>query len=422
MAYGVLLGQAELQTVNGVVPNQTGNIDLSLGTMQSGINMASNSLTGLPTPVNAGDAVTKNYTDTAISQLSTSTQQQISSVNSEIDSINSQIGSINTQLQELTTERKIIFIGDSYATISNWPTQCANYLGLASNQYWDISASGSCFALGTWLSALQNWVSSHSSEVANVGTILCAGGINDATAGNYPLVAAAIQNFCAYVKSTFTNCQVKIAYIGWALENTEVGAPRQSDYRRTVYQTYTKCAQWGAIYLPGTEMCTHIRTNLPDGIHPNTTGGQYIGLCLAQALTTGVTQFSTTSYTQVYDINGQNAQQGFIYEDIVDGFVTINFKDIQIAGISNVTVGGDFVTVGNCLLSLANEMPGVPLRLAIKNSDGSVSNVNCQLKITKEGYVQIKSNELQTHNSWVTFTPVQIYPINFVTTIPGIWN
>lgn len=390
MAYGAILGQRGIQTVNGVPSGADGNVDLSAGTMTNGIDMNGKILTGLTEPVNNTDAANKQYVDDS--------------------------------LLPFDVNRKIIFIGDSYATVSNWPTQCANYLGLTSDQYWDISVSGSCFALGTWLTALQEWVSSNQTEVPNIGTILCAGGINDSTEGNYPLVGTGIQNFCNYVKSNFTNCQVKIAYIGWALENTELGAPRRSDYRRTVYQTYTKCAQWGAIYLPGAEMTTHIRANLTDGIHPNTTGGQYIGLCLAQALTTGVTQFSYTSYTQVYDITGATPQQGFIFEDIINGFVNINFKDILIAGITNVTVGGDFVTIGNCALAFANEMPGTPVALATLNSDGSVSNVNCQLKITKDGYVQIKSNELLSNNSWVTFTPLQIRPINFTVMIPGIWN
>lgn len=327
----------------------------------------------------------------------------------------------NTGNVELVTPSKYIFIGDSYATVSNWPAKCAQYLGLQSSEYWDISTSGSCFALGTWLQALTTWVESHPEEVNNIGTVLCAGGINDATEGNYNLVEQGILNFCNYAKEQLPNCKVKIAYIGWALENTGTSALRESQYRRAVYQTYSKCAQWGAFYLPGAEMSTHIRANLTDGIHPNEAGAEFIANCLAQALITGTTQFSYTSYTQVFDDNS-TAQQGFIYEDILNNFVNINFRDIQIAGITGVTVSGEFVKIGKCLLSLANELPAIPIFLTCLTSDGAVASVNCQIKITKDGEVQIKSNELASTQSYKSFTPVHFYPINFTVTLPGVWN
>lgn len=66
MAVGAILGQRGIQSVNGVQSGVDGNIDLSAGTMTSGIDMNNQTLTGLTTPANNTDAVTKQYTDTAV--------------------------------------------------------------------------------------------------------------------------------------------------------------------------------------------------------------------------------------------------------------------------------------------------------------------------------------------------------------------
>lgn len=66
MAYGAILGQRGIQSVNGVPSGVNGNVDLSAGNMTSGIDMNSQTLTGLTTPVNDTDAVTKQYTDEAV--------------------------------------------------------------------------------------------------------------------------------------------------------------------------------------------------------------------------------------------------------------------------------------------------------------------------------------------------------------------
>ena len=63
MAYGAILGQRGIQSVNGVQSDTTGNVDLSAGTMTSGIDMNSQALTGLTTPVNPQDSATKQYVD-----------------------------------------------------------------------------------------------------------------------------------------------------------------------------------------------------------------------------------------------------------------------------------------------------------------------------------------------------------------------
>ena len=63
MAVGAILGQRGIQSVNGVQSDTTGNVDLSAGTMTSGIDMNSQALTGLTTPVNPQDSATKQYVD-----------------------------------------------------------------------------------------------------------------------------------------------------------------------------------------------------------------------------------------------------------------------------------------------------------------------------------------------------------------------
>lgn len=63
MAYGAILGQRGIQSVNGVQAGVNGNVDLSAGTMTRGIDMNSQALTGLTTPVNPQDSATKQYVD-----------------------------------------------------------------------------------------------------------------------------------------------------------------------------------------------------------------------------------------------------------------------------------------------------------------------------------------------------------------------
>lgn len=71
MAYGAILGQRGIQSVNGVPSGVTGNVDLSAGNMTSGIDMNSQTLTGLTTPINNNDATSKKYVDDNINLAST---------------------------------------------------------------------------------------------------------------------------------------------------------------------------------------------------------------------------------------------------------------------------------------------------------------------------------------------------------------
>ena len=71
MAYGAILGQRGIQSVNGVQTGVNGNVDLSAGNMTSGIDMNSQTLTGLTTPINNNDATSKKYVDDNINLAST---------------------------------------------------------------------------------------------------------------------------------------------------------------------------------------------------------------------------------------------------------------------------------------------------------------------------------------------------------------
>ena len=307
--------------------------------------------------------------------------EQVANYKKEVDNVSSTVQDISNRIGGA----KYLFLGDSYALpeYGNWITNAANFLGLNSNEYWNLSVSGSNIASGLWLSYIQNWVTNHQEEVANIGTIVCGGGINDSDATNFPKLATALEALIKYCKNTFgANVHVKLFYFGWALDTSSIIAGRTANYRSITQTVYASCAQYGGEYVPGGETILHNREFLgDDGLHPNAAGGRAIGWIVANGCKVGANSVNNYGAVNVAAINGNTS--GSIWQYLCNNVNTIQFDAFTINFNSPITLSGDWVNVATIKLPYGNSMPatGVTLLLA---GDGKLVNASCLIRIYDE--------------------------------------
>lgn len=198
------------------------------------------------------------------------------------------IAPINTWYNR-ETNRKILFIGDSYLEMYNGTTgvidKFKTLTGITNVIYALKSGTGFDYTVGGEnFNTLLNGVTSDN----DVTDIIVLGGYNDQYS-NQGNVLTAIGTFCTNAKTKFPNAQVYIGMIGFTLETNK----RYPIFE--VYQTYSKCNQFNAIYLNGVECVMHDTNYFIGGAdltHPNENGRTKIAQAVNQAWKNGYYAFN----------------------------------------------------------------------------------------------------------------------------------
>lgn len=195
------------------------------------------------------------------------------------------------------TDRKFIFIGDSYgvhttARGTSWIEFVISKLGLTLNSNAYISAEGSCGFLGdpniqsdkTFLRKLQEAYSAVD-DPNEITDIIIGGGVNDSTY-NSTQITGAISTFMTYAKTNFPNAKVSLGMISWAKSKTYLNTFAK------IIMCYQNIRNFGGTYIEGSECCWHYNSFLYDLVHPTEGASELIAQCIINYINCGTGAYS----------------------------------------------------------------------------------------------------------------------------------
>lgn len=207
------------------------------------------------------------------------------------------VASINTKMGSKVDKikgRKFLILGDSYAKQSNpWVTVLKNNLSITDANFNDVSISGAGFTIegNLFISQLQNFTGDKNS----ITDIIVGGGLNDC--GTLALtegkILTRITEFTAYAKANYPNADIRVFFIGNALdglaEAAEVLYDRGIENRiNGCYQYSTACASNGIEFVDlKNALATNAANFGSDYLHPSTYGGTAIGNAISNYLLGG---------------------------------------------------------------------------------------------------------------------------------------
>ena len=219
----------------------------------------------------------------------------------------------------LLTNKKILFIGDSYLEMFNGSTGIIDKFKEISNITNIISSvkSGTGFEYTVenqnFITLLQNVPNDN-----EITDIICVGGYNDQYS-NQTDVETAISTFCSIAKQKFPNAKIYIGMDGFTLETNK----RFPIFN--VFQTYQKCNKYGAIYLNGIECVMH-DTSLfigeTDLTHPNENGRFELAKAIYQSWKSGLYSMNREYNTLPTHNSGDVTSGNFILKSMIINNIT----------------------------------------------------------------------------------------------------
>lgn len=194
-----------------------------------------------------------------------------------------------------SSNRKILFIGDSYAqgyshdgSNQGWPKYAAGFMGLTTADYVVSANGGASFSNSgnSFLSLL------NAATVKDYTDIVLAGGFNDYLYTKNE-IDTAISAFVARANALYPNARLHIGCIGWIKQGTGESAISEWQTVRTaitgtVIPAYQGAIRFGALYMVNSEYLLGENGLTPtDGYHPSEDGNKAIAQGIANAIISG---------------------------------------------------------------------------------------------------------------------------------------
>lgn len=207
---------------------------------------------------------------------------QISNLQNQINSLNAVISSINSPTIRNISERKFVFVGDSYTQVPTPDTSfvgvCAGILGLSNTQYHNIGVSG--VDMNGFITQVNNYSYGDANDITDV---VVTGGINDAhIAFGSSTLSTTIPQLITAIKTTFPNAVIWAGFSGNGYYTN-----LQNDYPNFTYNNVQNIKYlWerhfgtasGVIYMDGLDEWMRDLTECDyyvpggSGLHPNSFG------------------------------------------------------------------------------------------------------------------------------------------------------
>lgn len=335
-----------------------------------------------------------------------------------ISQIEKDVEILNTDMS-LIKNKKVIFIGDSYAqgyspdgdTI-NWVTAMINSLGLSNSI---IKVYGGVGFVNTVDNKTFITLLDEVPEDNTITDIICCGGYNDTSHIND--IQNAINTFCTLAKTKFPNATVHIGQIGWTTNADKYYSLSKVTEKYNISTLANNCH-----YLNNVEFSLHSTTLFAsDGVHPNQNGqyelARYIrgaflnGSCnvirsyinitkknqntsiSAESLsnTLGCTQFNNY-------INVSTQSSSDIIFNSPQAFSGRNGIDIRLFDVNNSYIVGNPYNYNTAKLNVI-----------IATSDNKYYNSSATIKFYKgEVHLLIKGIINDSHNNYSSFNISQI--------------
>lgn len=259
--------------------------------------------------------------------------------------------------------RKFLLCGDSYGDEEGeWTSLLISNYKLAGRSY-NLCVGGAGFVSGgspyLFIEQIQNFASSHASELSTITDIVVCGGLNDSFSyeiSAYSAVADAMDNFDTYVKSVMPYARISLGYIGNGNDTAQGSLISGRVYRcrqicRYIY--YNKASQLGWNILHNVEYAlTGSPANIgSDGVHPSAFGSYELARAIGSALVSGSADCNYPIYDAQVTPTIGSLTSGYInYKihnetaEIMSGslVITVNGGTTLVGGVSAhiMTLGG----------------------------------------------------------------------------------
>lgn len=207
-----------------------------------------------------------------------------------LDAMDTRVDALETTTNRLTN-RKFLFVGDSYGTGQNelseqttpWTTLVPQYLGLTvGTDCWTDSHNGSGFNAGYGFKVQLQDLAATVPDPNAITDIVIVGGYNDKNSTIAQIDTKMAEAF-TYAKTTYPNAQIMLACVGWSY----VYDNRQAIALNSI-PAYQGCGKYGVRYLTNTEYILHDYTLFSgDYYHPNQDGQNELSKYLATAILNG---------------------------------------------------------------------------------------------------------------------------------------
>ena len=308
--------------------------------------------------------------------------EELQKATEELKETTTQLEKATTDLEKSTallTNRKYIFIGDSYASGeigSSWIDNCRAVLGTDNTYKYAKSGAGFTIANNTFQMLIEKAAADITDKTV-ITDVVVGGGYNDAVysgSGDTAKIQA-MNTFVQYVRTTFPNAKVHFAFIGWCIipDNLEMLAK--------------ECRLWidfangtvGTDYLNNIQFALH-RTDYFKGthmnpmFHPNPAGNLYLSKCMLNCLETG----SCNVYHKII-LKGTGV--GYTLRD---EHATINIT------VENGT------TIFECCHTYTDEVDNVFIQGYSTNNPRTVGGFNASNLITLDNFIGNNNNYAMT--------------------------
>lgn len=183
---------------------------------------------------------------------------------------NGQISAITESLKGIANNRKFIFIGDSYFLVNDSGSVKTILQNLIPGCY--VNAEhGSGFTNGKTFQSLLTEVAGTITDKKSITDIWFVGGSNDLNSSS---ITTAISQLAPYVKATFPNANVFVAF-----DHYSKTASVRSQFYRVLYG-YENVGFVGWTFIEDSYNWLNNMTVGEDGTHPNSIGSSYIAFAI----------------------------------------------------------------------------------------------------------------------------------------------
>jgi lysophospholipase L1-like esterase len=243
------------------------------------------------------DTTAKNNLVSAINEVLSTATDNYTSLNNLITALSGNVGNlsalttdnksslvaaINEVNSRSTRDYNILFVGDSYGDNPNntvhYPDIAASILGLDSNHYANLCASGAGFCTGTtYLQQISAWTGNRNA----ITHIIVLGGTNDHTLIND--VQDAIDAFITYAKTNYPYAEVIVGCLTW-----QPIYPNDLNKLQDLNTAYQRAIDYGATIINNAWLAIHNYDLLfSDMVHPNDVGQNAIAESIVNFLKCG---------------------------------------------------------------------------------------------------------------------------------------
>ena len=227
--------------------------------------------------------------------------------NAQVEELREEVSDLNDTIS-LMTNRKFLFVGDSYVGTSHYVSKLNAILGLTNNvNSFCYAVGGEGFTTGTngngFLYQLEQAVT-NIDDTDEITDIIVCGGANDAeTNQSYSedSIATNFTAFVTYAHNHFANAKIHIGFIGFChYDSSTLENRTQKNLELMLYHYKDNAFKKNCAYMNNIEYATRFLGQLStkeDGLHPNSTGGDIICYGIVNYLKTGMANIS------LYDFN-----------------------------------------------------------------------------------------------------------------------